>query len=192
MRRSADHLPPIRVPLGRSLLFVVLAALGAHPAEARSARPLAPEWKPASSLASEEDRRLAARHLARLCPGSQCPGAAALEAALVPIGARGDVLLVRLPSGGTCGPFEMSVFAPASSDGRRRGRGVTPEPELFAACGEALTVRPDGTDTPDLLTTAFTERTSPRGPVLETTTWRWTGKTYRDVARRRERARTGG
>ena len=110
----------------------------------------------------------------------------------MPIGARGDILLVRLPSGGTCGPFEMSVFAPASPDGRRRGRGVTPEPELFATCGEALSVRPDGSDTPDLLATAFTDRTSPRGAVRETTTWRWTGKTYRDVARRRERPRTGG
>lgn len=166
------------MPLGP--LAVLLALLSSAPAEARPARTIEPAWAPASALARPEDRRLAARLLVSLCPGPQCPGEKALEASRIRARDGRDILLARMPSGGTCGAYEMAVYGAP----RRRPS------ELLRVCGETLAVMPRRGNRPDVVTRAFVERLGPRGPVLETTIWRWTGAAYQAARRFRIHART--
>lgn len=158
-------------------LALPLSLLALSSGEARPHPLPSPVWAPASGLKTEEDRRIANGLLTSLCPGPQCPGERSLEAMHVPVRRGRGLLVIRMPSGGTCGAFEMAVHGPSRH-------------ELLRLCGETLGIERTSGPMPDIVTTAFADRTGPRGPALETTTWNWTGKTYRAIRRTRAHART--
>lgn len=154
--------------------FISLYAATGLSAEAR-ARKIEPRFAKADALA-ERDRILVRAAGAGLCPGPQCPGDGAFEAALVPIGSGGDMLVIRFPSGGTCGAYEFAVFGPVGKDHRRLSD--RDGNALLSECAERLSVEPNGRGLPDIVTGALIGRDTEQGPVAQDTTWRWTGDAY--------------
>lgn len=188
---SALRARPSQRPWRLGCLPAILILASLAPAQGRSSsfREAPLRWMAVSALPSERDRILATS-LRRDCGGA-CQGGSALEAALVPLGRNRTLLLVRFPSGGTCGAYEIGLFGPVGRNGRRLSGRDPAEPALLNPCGERIAVRPRGRTLPEIVTTAFVERHAERGPVLETTIWRWTGRLYAIAHRFRARMVNG-
>ncbi|MFT4163492.1 hypothetical protein [Shinella sp.] len=132
-------------------------------------------------MLAKRDRLLVRAAGSGLCPGPQCPGDGAFEAALVPIGRGRDMLIIRFPSGGTCGSYEFAVYGPVGKDDRRLSDREANA--LLNECAERLAIMPGGTTLPDIVTRALIERNAAQGPVAQDTIWRWTGNAYGVVRR---------